>query len=325
MRTPLRTLTRNWKLKLAALTLAVLLWVVVSAEQITTQWIEVPVRITPRDSAFVVTGGPVPRVVEVRFAGPGRELWELALEDPVLVLPIDEVERESQLFPLDPRMVRIPNGLSVTPLDVRPSSARVLFQRLVTREVPVRVRIGRRSRERYVVEDTLRVSPTRVRVTGPADRVARLGAVVTRPLDFNPGDSAFSRVLALDRDSLSGVRASSLTVRVTGSVDRVVERLVPGVAVVPPAGVRVEPTEVEVRVTGPSRQVRALAPASLRAVMAIDSLPRPLPGDGVPVPVVVTDLPPGLGSRTIPALVRLFPVAPTTSPDSAAPPDGVRP
>ena len=45
MRSPLRFLTDNWQLKLLALALAVLLWVVVSAEQVTSQWIPVPLRI----------------------------------------------------------------------------------------------------------------------------------------------------------------------------------------------------------------------------------------------------------------------------------------
>lgn len=119
-------------LKLAALALAVLLWVVVSAEEVTTQWITVPVRLVAHDSSYRVVAGPSPREVEVRFSGPGRELWELALERPVLVLPLGEAERESQSYVLGPGMVRVPAGIrAVTVLDVRPASAWVHVRRAV--------------------------------------------------------------------------------------------------------------------------------------------------------------------------------------------------
>lgn len=323
MRHSLRTVARNWQLKLAALALAILLWVVVSAEQVTTQWIPVPVRVASGDPEHVVTGGPIPREVEVRFAGPGRELWELALERPLLVLPVDRVQADDQVFVLEPRMVRIPNGLSVTPLDVRPGSVRVLTQRLVTRDVPVRVRMARRSRDRYVVLDTPRVSPATVRVTGPADRVARLDAVVTEPLEIGSADSAFRLAVPLDGDSLGGVRASARSVEVSARVDRVVERIIPGVAVARPAGAVVAPERVDVRVTGPSRQVRALDGAALTVTVRADSLPATLPPGGAPAPLRVGGVPAGLSARAVPAVARVSPAAApaaSSATDSAAPP-----
>ncbi|MEW5928445.1 MAG: CdaR family protein [Gemmatimonadota bacterium] len=317
MRLPFRALTRNWQLKLAALALAVLLWVVVSAEQVTTQWIPVPVRVASGDPGRVVTGGPLPQEVEVRFAGAGRELWELALERPVLVLPVERVQEDSQVFVLDPRMVRIPNGLrSVTPLDVRPASVRVLTQRLVSRDLPVRVRIAQRSRDRYVVLDTPTVRPATVRVTGPADRVARLGAVVTEPLEIGAADSAFRRGVALDADSLEGVRASTRSVEVAATVDRVVERIFPAVPVAGPAGAVVLPERVDVRVQGPSRQVRALDVGTFSLSVSADSLP---PG-GALLPVRLGGVPAGLTARVVPATVRVAPAAaPPEAPAAPAP------
>lgn len=310
----LRSITRNWRLKLSALALAILLWVVVSAEQITTQWIPVPVRVAARDPGYVVTGGPVPAQVEVRFAGPGRELWELALDRPLLILPLAEVDEDDQLFVLEPRMVRVPNELAVTPLDVRPSSVRVLTQRVVTREVPVRVRIAQRSTERYAVLDTPQVVPSTVRVTGPANRVGRLDAVVTEPMELTGADSVVRQAVRLDGDSLGGLRPSTAAVEVTARVDRLVERIIPSVPVGPVVGATVVPERVDVRVQGPSRQVRALDPASLTVSVAVDSIPDPLPLGGAPAPVRVGGLPPGITARTVPVMVRV------ARPDSAAVP-----
>lgn len=324
MRLSLRTVARNWQLKLAALALAILLWVVVSAEQVTTQWIPVPVRVSSDAPGRVVTGGPVPEQVEVRFAGPGRELWELALERPVLVLPVDRVEADEQVFELEPRMVSIPNGLSaVSARDVRPGSVRVMTQRLVTREVPVRLRLARRSRDRYVVLDTPRVTPATVRVTGPADRVARLDAVVTEPLEIGAADSVFRLAVPLDGDSLGGVRASVRSVEVSARVDRVVERIFPDVPVARLVGAGVAPERVDVRVQGPSRRVRALDAASLRVTVGVDSLPDVLPPGGAPAPLRVGGVPAGLSARAVPSLVRVSPAAAPAAPVGPAPDSAV--
>lgn len=315
MRITLRAITQNWQLKVAALALAVLLWVVVSAEQVTTQWIPVPVRVAPRNPEYVVTGGPIPLEVEVRFAGPGRELWELAIDRPVLVLPLNEVDEENQVFVLDPRMVRIPNGLSVTPLDVRPSSVRVLTQRVVSRDLPVRVRIARRSQERFVVLDTPQVTPMTVRVSGPASQVTRMDAVVTEPVDLGTADSLVTTRVSLDADSLGGLQVSAGVVEVAVRVDRIVERILPSIPVEPLDGVDIVPGRVDVRVQGPSRQVRALDPSGLTVSVLVDSIPPGASSAGAAAPVRVDGLPPGITARTVPVMVRV------SLPDLATPPE----
>lgn len=305
MRFTLRALAENWKLKLAAFTLAVLLWVVVSAEQITSQWLPVQVELVSRDPDWVVVRGPIPAEVEVRFAGPGRELWELALDRPVLVLPITGVEEPNQVFVLDPRMVRVPGNLAVNALDVRPSTVRVFLERRVTREVPVRVRIGARSHERYTLTEGPHVTPATVRITGPAARVAEIESVPTEALDLTGTDSTFNRIVALEADSVPGVRVTTDRVRVSGRVDRLVERIFPRLPVSPVSGVEVSPAQVDVRVQGPASQVRALDPAVLRVVVPADSIPAAIPPGGVSVPLRVENLPAGLEARTAPPTARV--------------------
>jgi hypothetical protein len=120
----LRRATAHWRLKLAALALAVLLWVVFSAEQVTTQWI--PVRVEPvvRNAGYVLTGRPDPAVVRVRFRGAGRELWEVALRPPTLVLQVRDVGA-ARSFVLEPAMVDVPERFRVVATDVRPAVVRL--------------------------------------------------------------------------------------------------------------------------------------------------------------------------------------------------------
>lgn len=213
-----RGLASHWKLKLAALAGSVLLWVVFSSEQITTQWI--PVRVEPvvRDPAFVLTGGPDPAVVRVRFRGPGRELWEAALRPPTLVLPVREVG-PSRSFVLDASMVDVPESFrGVSALDVRPAIVRLDLDRMATRVVPVRAVLDARSRGRFVVDGPLVSTPRAVRLSGPEGAVARVDTVPTLPLQLASGDSAVSALVALDTTDLAGVRLSPAEVRVRGRV-----------------------------------------------------------------------------------------------------------
>jgi len=121
-----RRVANNWRLKLASLALAVLLWALVRAEQRTEQWVTVRVEPHILDPGFTLTGRSEPRLVQVRFAGRWRELGELAIERPVLFLHVRNIGRE-RTFALDPSMVRLPDHLggSVTALRLTEKGYRV--------------------------------------------------------------------------------------------------------------------------------------------------------------------------------------------------------
>ncbi|HEX2076206.1 MAG TPA: hypothetical protein VHG08_00805 [Longimicrobium sp.] len=316
MKLSLGIITYNWRLKLAALGLAVLIWAAVSAEQVTSQW--VPVRVDPvvRDPEYVLTGAPDPAEVRVRFSGPGRELWELALDRPTLVLPLSDIGNR-RAFALDASMLRIPAGLSVNVQDIRPAVVRVEVERLASRMVPVRARIGGRSAQRYVVDDALEVLPAEVRVTGPAGRVAALDSVATRALEIVPDDSTFTHDVLLDTAGMEGLSFSRTQVRVSGGVDVRAERPLGTVAVSVPDGLAAEPAQVQVTVAGAERAVGRVFPAQVRAYVPRDSLPATVPPQGVEAPLVLEGVPPSATARANPPRVRVRPAAAAPR-DSAA-------
>lgn len=120
-------LLRNWQLKLAALALAVMLWVVVSAEQTSNQWIPVPVEVVVANPDKAGEARATPGEVSVRFSGPGREMWEMVMRPPRLLLPIREAYTGERVYVVRPEMVRVPGGPSLEVRDVRPSRVRVRF------------------------------------------------------------------------------------------------------------------------------------------------------------------------------------------------------
>jgi hypothetical protein len=302
-----RLFTYNWRLKLAALGLAMLIWAVVSSEQVTSQWI--PVRVDPvvRDPEYVLGGPTEPAEVRVQFTGPGRELWELALDRPTLVLPLGDVG-DRRAFPVDPSMLRIPSGLSVRVQDIRPAVVRVELQRLASRVVPVRARIGGRSLQRYVIGDDLEILPAEVRVTGPADRLAELQSVTTERFEVVPTtDSTFSRQVELDTAGLGGLSFSRAAVRVSGGLDIRAQRQLIDVQVYVPDGLVSVPDRVAVTVTGPQRLLNGVFSAGVRAVVPRDSLPAAIPPGGVEALLVFDGLPPGASARATPLRVRVAP------------------
>jgi hypothetical protein len=322
----LHALTYNWRLKLAALGLAVLIWAAVSAEQTTSQWI--PIRIDPvvQDPEYVLTGAADPAEVRVRFSGPGRELWELALARPPLVLQLRDVG-DRRAFALDPTMIRMPGGLDdhVRVLDIRPAVVRVDLQRLTSRVVPVRARLTERSAQRYTVGGDLEVLPAEVRVTGPADRVAALDSVDTRRFDIVPDDSTFSHEVLLETEGMEGISFSRGRVRVSGPVDVRGERPLGPVAVSVPDGMATAPAQVEVSVSGARRVLDRVFPGGVRVVVPRDSLPAAIPAPGVDAPLVVEGLPPGVVARANPARVRVMPRTAAPAPTDSAPAQEARP
>lgn len=319
MRLGLRRLTNQWRLKLIALGLAVLLWVVISAEQVTTQWIPVRVDAVVRDPAYVLSGGPDPATVRVRFRGSGRELWELALERPTLVLSVGNVGN-ARTFALDPGMVRVPEALrGVEATDVRPGVVRLPLERQVTRSVPVRPRIGARSAERFVLGGRPTVSPATVELTGPEGAISQVDEVPTRAFEIVRDDSTFSQLVGVDTTGLHGIRVSTHEVRVSGRADYRVDRTFAVMGVAVPPGYVAEPAQVEAHVYGAQRVVGGLTPREVRAAVLMDSIPQDLPPAGATVPVTILGVPAGAYGRALPGRVRVTraqPAAPNPA-DSA--------
>lgn len=303
----LRLATQYWQLKLLAVALAVLLWVVVSAEQVSTTWIDIRVQVQETDPEFQLIPESVPERVRVRFAGPGREFIDLAVRKPSLVLRIGEVEDTEQAFELVPSMVRLPAGLEVNAYDVDPAFARLRFRQLANLDLPVRISIDPADASEWTLAAPLRVTPARVRISGPADQMPDLRAVSTAPMQLPSREGPFETDVALDLSSVDGLEASARTVRVSGRIERVVPRRIVGVPISVGPGLRIAPNEAQVRLRGPRGAVEAITPDAFRVVLAIDSIPSQLPPGGRAVRLRIEGMDPRVQATVEPASVQLLP------------------
>jgi hypothetical protein len=306
LRAFLRAVTSQWQLKLLAFALAMLLWVVVSGEQLQSRVIPVPLDVRVSDPAYQLIDESVPSQVAVRFVGPGREFIEMMLRRPHLLLDVAEVQDTTEVFSLDPGMVQA-TGQNITARMVDPSRIRLRFHRRASRTVPVRLLFGPGYNRTWTVLDSLTVEPESVVVTGAASLVGRIGIVPSVPLRIGLGDSIVDRRIGLDAGSLRGLTVSPATVRVRGRTDRLLERTISGVPVALGGDLVLIPDTVSVRLRGPRSIVEALQPADLRVAVAIDSIPGSIPDDGIAVPLRADPPRSGVQAAPIPVAARLFP------------------
>jgi YbbR domain-containing protein len=303
----LHLFTNNWKLKLLAFTLAVLLWIVVSAEEVTSRWIDIPLQVRVTDPEYMLDTQTVPREVSVRFSGPRRELIDLRFRRPPLVLNIIDVDDVRQSYELQARMVQIPTQLAVTVVDMQPSAVNLRFTRVESRFYSVRVRLAEPLPAGWVLVDSLVVQPGRIRVTGPEARLAAIDSLLTVPITLPRSDTSFTLSVPIDTTNLQGLRLSARRVELSGRVDVLMEQVFSDVTISTGPGLSLSPATVDIRLRGSRRSVQAMTPADFRVVVAIDTIPLRIPEAGILVPLRLERLPANVQGEISPSVARLFP------------------
>jgi len=308
--------TRNWKLKLAALILAMLLWTSLRVEAMDRQSLpSVPVRVQLNDPRWAQVAEPDPTTVTVDFSGPARELFSLRMDRPTVMVPVDEVSSADTSVLIRAEWVRLPDRPGVTVEAVEPRSVRLAFEPITQAAVPLALRLRGSLPESLALVEPVTASPDFVRVSGPASQVQALDSVPLRPVDLSGLEASETRRVPVDTTGLSGAVISPGNVRVTFALEERVEQSIPGIPVVPPDGgraVTVEPEEMSVTVSGARSRVRELNSSVLR-VEVVEGTPIPPAGDTVRVPVGVRGLPDLLDARPGQDSISMF-VAPPPGP-----------
>jgi hypothetical protein len=199
--------------KAAALFFAIVLWLVVSAEEPSEEL--VPVRLeTAHDSARLLTGGRP--VIRALVAGRARDLIKLYDSPPIVRRVITDDAPDSVAVDLRPADVYIPPDIDAIVRDVQPRSMVLVFDVSATRRVPVTsaVKVTVDSGAPATHMRLTRIVPDSVTVTGPRRVVRTMDAVSTVAQTVTVRDSG-SFVVPLDVKSLaSGVKVKPAEVRV---------------------------------------------------------------------------------------------------------------
>ena len=196
----------------AALFFALVLWLVVSAEEPTEEL--VPVRLEASyDSARILTG-PRP-VIRALVAGRARDLIKLYDSPPIVRRIVTDDAPDSVAVDLRPADVYIPPDVDAIVRDVQPRSLVMVFDVSVARRVPVAsaVRVSVDSGPDATRTRLTRLVPDSVTVTGPRRAVTSVSSVKTVEQTVTVRDSG-NFVIPLDVKGLAnGVKVQPTEVR----------------------------------------------------------------------------------------------------------------
>lgn len=171
---------------LAALALAVVLWVVVQMEEPERRAFDgVPVRVQLNDPQWAVAGAPTPSSATVRLAGTPRQLLRLAGNRPSIMVPVDAVGSADTSLVIDRNWVRLQGIEGVVVEAVEPGAVAIAFEPMVAVEVPVAPTVVGVPRDEFTLAAPPTASPASIRVIGPASRVAELRAIRLDPVDLS--------------------------------------------------------------------------------------------------------------------------------------------
>jgi YbbR domain-containing protein len=171
---------RHLGLKFLSIALAVLLWLVVSGEQIVERALRIPLEFTNLSPDLELIG-EAPTVVDVRVRGSSGALARMSPGELVAVLDLRSARPGRRLFHLGGSDVRAPFGVEV--VQVAPSSLSMGFEPSATKTVRVVPEVDGNPAPGFAIA-TVSADPETVEVVGPANVVSGLMEAITEPVSI---------------------------------------------------------------------------------------------------------------------------------------------
>lgn len=244
--------------KLFATVCAFLLWFFVNAGERETQVLPFPIELRNLPERSVQTNADKVETVSVRLNGPGPLLASLDTKRSPIVLDLSHVEigTDARLKIRD-EMIRVPRGVRI--LDVEPSRVPIRLERVKRTSLPVTLSPVGEPRDGYSIQ-SLKASPDKVQVSGPASLVDRLTSLETEAFDLTDLATSAQKTVGFVRADQLTVKPETVVVDISVAVvmtTREFKRLPIEVRNVDQA-FQLRPPRVNLTVKGPQRIVQNL-------------------------------------------------------------------
>ena len=292
-------IVRNWRLKIAAFVLAVLLWVTMRLSDDRVSRLSLPnveVRVEQVHRDWYLRQAPFPSTVEMSVSGPIGELLRVAMSQPAIVVRVDSVLKEDSVLTLIPDWVSNVDRSSVTIENFAPSSVRLLFERNKEEEIPVSVRLIGTLPDSLAMVNEPRANLLFARVRGAASSVDALETVFLEPFDLGSVTGPGRFEVPVDTAGLDGLVVSPTTATLTVDASTRTTRSLLSLIELAGAGddLALEPAAVTVTLFGAEERLGAVDSAAVQVLVNVDpeELRRQLEEDAaVRVPLTLSGLP----------------------------------
>ena len=172
----------NWRLKLLALLMAVMLWAATARESTSEIGVDVPLEYQNVPAKTEVISDTT-NTVEVRLRGPTTLIKEISSQDISTTIDMANMPLGNEkIVPLTKDHVRAPFGVDV--VGVNPARVRVTLEPTVSTRLKILPAVTGAPAEGYTIE-SISVNPDYVKVEGPANRVKLVESVLTTPVDVS--------------------------------------------------------------------------------------------------------------------------------------------
>jgi YbbR domain-containing protein len=288
----LRRSLQDIGIKVASLLLALVVWFIVAGEKTSEIGLTVPVELQNLPKDLEVVGDAV-NSVEVRLRATPAIIRRLSPGDVQFQIDLQGLEEGEHYLHLTEGSVRRPFGVTVVKLT--PASIRLVLERTLVREVPIRARVRGTPAPGFEIAEVV-TDPETVELAGPRSRVRATPDVFTEAVDVDGAKQTVTAEVNIGIGDPLLRLVGSPRVTVTAKIrERHGERTLTGmrVGVRGGDGGRVRPAHVDVVLRGPESLLNELPASAVEAYVNVaPSQPRAL------LPVAI-QLAPGLSGLTV--------------------------
>ena len=239
---------RHLGLKIVAVALAALLWLIVAGDHVVERSMRVPLEFRNIPNELEIVGDP-PTSVDVRLRGSSSQLARLEPREVIAMLDLTDARPGSRMFHLRNDEVRAPYGVDVA--QVIPGTLALDLEKSARRTVPVVPALDGEPAPGFVI-GKVTSDPAAVEVAGPESRLKQLTGATTEPVAVDGKKDRFT---------------DQVTVGITDSALRLVQAQNARITVdVLPAPVERELAGVPVRMRNAGQGLRASVQPTLTRV-----------------------------------------------------------
>jgi hypothetical protein len=264
-------------LKIAALVLAVFLWAVVAERREIELVADLPIKYTEMPADLVFTA-QAPKTAKARIQGRGKFLrWHL--DGVYFDVNMSAATEGTFAQGISEGNAEIPAGSDVEVLEVlKPKAVRLELDKLITRKIPVSVRVKGRIPDDRIMIGKVTCDPAVVVVDGGEKLVKSLDSLRTEPVDLGQLAKKDRVKAKIDLGGLPYVTSGVAEVDVNARIEDRKELGIPSVPIQAPVGkgekALFTPDSLDVVISGAESQVDSLDPQELRLEIDARDLPK---------------------------------------------------